>query len=67
MTAPLRSGDPITVNVALGNRAYDIVIGRGLIATLFEQDGRAGRDARPRSSPTRRWRGCISTHCADMR
>ena len=37
MTAPLRSGDPITVNVALGARAYDIVIGRGLIATLGDR------------------------------
>ena len=37
MTAPLRSGDPITVNVALGARAYDIVIGRGLLATLGER------------------------------
>lgn len=34
MTAPLRSGDPITVNVALGARGYDIVIGRGLLASL---------------------------------
>ncbi len=34
MTAPLRLGDPITVNVALEGRAYDIVIGRGLLATL---------------------------------
>ena len=34
MTAPLRSGDPIVVNVALGPRAYDIVIGRGLLASL---------------------------------
>ena len=34
MTAPLRSTDPITVNVALGDRAYDIVIGRGLLASL---------------------------------
>lgn len=33
MTAPLRS-DPTVVNVALGDRAYDIVIGRGLIASL---------------------------------
>ena len=37
MTAPLRSGDPIFVNVALGDRAYDIAIGRGLIATLGER------------------------------
>jgi 3-dehydroquinate synthase len=34
---PVRSGDPITVNVGLGARAYDIVIGRGLIATLGER------------------------------
>ena len=34
MTAPLRSGEPIVVQVALGARAYDIVIGRGLLATL---------------------------------
>jgi len=34
MTAPLRSGEPVTVNVPLGGRAYDIVIGRGLLASL---------------------------------
>jgi len=34
MTAPLRSGEPITVPVALGTRAYDIAIGRGLLAAL---------------------------------
>ncbi len=34
MTAPLRPADPATVNVALGDRAYDIVIGRGLLAGL---------------------------------
>jgi 3-dehydroquinate synthase len=34
MTAPLRTGDPIVVNVALGARAYDIVIGRNLIGSL---------------------------------
>ena len=33
MTAPLRS-EPTTVNVALGNRAYDIVIGRGVVTSL---------------------------------
>jgi len=33
MTAPLRA-DPATVKVALGARSYDIVIGRGLIASL---------------------------------
>ena len=34
MTAPLRSGEPIVVDVALGNRAYDIVIGRGVLSSL---------------------------------
>jgi 3-dehydroquinate synthase len=34
MTAPVRTGDPIIVNVALGERGYDIAIGRGLIAEL---------------------------------
>jgi 3-dehydroquinate synthase len=34
MTVPLRSTDPITVGVALGDRSYEIVIGRGLIASL---------------------------------
>jgi 3-dehydroquinate synthase len=34
MTAPIRPSEPITVNVALGARAYGIVIGRGLLASL---------------------------------
>jgi len=34
MTAPLRSGEPTVVQVALAERAYDIVIGRGLLASL---------------------------------
>jgi 3-dehydroquinate synthase len=34
MTAPLRSGEPIVVEVALGSRTYDIVIGRGVLASL---------------------------------
>jgi len=34
MTAPLKSREPITVPVALGNRAYDIVIRRGALASL---------------------------------
>jgi len=34
MTAPLRHGEPIVVQVALDARAYDIVIGRGLLASL---------------------------------
>jgi 3-dehydroquinate synthase len=40
VTVPLRAGDPIVVNVALGERAYDIVIGRGLLATLGERVAR---------------------------
>ena len=35
MTAPLRQGEPIVVPVALGARAYDIVIGRGLLASIL--------------------------------
>jgi len=43
MTAPLKAREPITVPVALGNRAYDIVIGRGVLASL----GRAVKTLRP--------------------
>ncbi|MBO4225524.1 3-dehydroquinate synthase [Bradyrhizobium neotropicale] len=34
MTAPLKHSDPITVDVALGDRAYDIVIGREMLPSL---------------------------------
>jgi 3-dehydroquinate synthase len=34
MTVPLKHSTPITVDVALGDRAYDIVIGRGVLASL---------------------------------
>ncbi len=34
MTAPLRPGEAIMVQVALGARAYDIAIGRGLLGSL---------------------------------
>jgi 3-dehydroquinate synthase len=37
MTAPLRSAEPIKVAVALGERTYDIVIGRGLLSSLGER------------------------------
>jgi 3-dehydroquinate synthase len=37
MTAPLRTGDPIVVDVALDARSYQIVIGRGLIAALGQR------------------------------
>jgi 3-dehydroquinate synthase len=34
MTAPLKHTDPITIDVALGERAYDIVIGRDVLQSL---------------------------------
>src|SRR5216684_2384305 len=34
MTAPLKHSEPITVDVALGERAYDIVIGRDVLQSL---------------------------------
>jgi 3-dehydroquinate synthase len=34
MTAPLKRSDAVTVDVALGTRAYDIVIGRDVLASL---------------------------------
>ena len=34
MTAPLRAGEPVIVNVPLGERAYDIAIGRGTLSSL---------------------------------
>jgi 3-dehydroquinate synthase len=37
MTAPLRHADPIVVGVALNTRAYDIMIGRGLLDSLGER------------------------------
>jgi 3-dehydroquinate synthase len=37
MTAALRASEPTTVNVALGDRAYDILIGRGQLASLGQR------------------------------
>jgi 3-dehydroquinate synthase len=34
MTAPLKHSDSVTVDVALGDRAYDIVIGRDVLGSL---------------------------------
>jgi 3-dehydroquinate synthase len=34
MTAPLKHSDPITIEVALGERTYDIVIGRDVLPSL---------------------------------
>ena len=46
MTAPLRSTEPTVVPVALGERSYDIVIGRGLLASLGERIKRLRPGAR---------------------
>ena len=51
MTVTLRSGEPVTVNVPLGERAYDIVIGRGLLASFGKRLVKLGRRCVPRSSP----------------
>ena len=37
MTKPVRAGDPIVVDVALGERSYDILIGRGQLAVLGQK------------------------------
>ena len=37
MTAPLKHSADITVDVALGDRAYDIVIGRGVLQSLGQR------------------------------
>ncbi|MCP1974687.1 3-dehydroquinate synthase [Bradyrhizobium elkanii] len=37
MTAPLKHSASVTVDVALGDRAYDIVIGRGVLQSLGER------------------------------
>ena len=40
MTAPLKHSDPVNVEVALADRAYDIVIGRGVLSSLGERVAR---------------------------
>jgi 3-dehydroquinate synthase len=37
VTVPLRASDPTVVNVALGERSYDIMIGRGQLASLGQK------------------------------
>ena len=37
MTAPIKTTNPVIVDVALGERAYDIVIGRAVLASLGER------------------------------
>jgi len=34
MTAPLQAGAPMSATVGLGDRAYDIVVGRGLLSSI---------------------------------
>ena len=34
MTVPIKTTNPVTVGVALGDRAYDIVIGRDVLPSL---------------------------------
>src|SRR6195256_6583622 len=46
MTAPLKRSDPITVDVALGERAYDIVIGRDVLQSLGARVAALRRGAR---------------------
>ena len=37
MTAPIKNSNPVIVDVALGERAYDIVIGRDVLGSLGER------------------------------
>ena len=37
MTAPMRVGDPVVVEVGLAERSYSIVIGRGQLITLGQR------------------------------
>ena len=37
MTVPIKNSGPVIVDVALGERAYDIVIGRDVLASLGER------------------------------
>ena len=56
MTAPLKHSADITVDVALGDRAYDIVIGRGVLALARARASpRCGPACAPPSSPTAPW------------
>lgn len=46
MTAPIKNSNPVIVNVALGERAYDIVIGRDVLSSLGERIKRLRPGAR---------------------
>ena len=61
MTAQPRASEPIVVPVALGARAYDIVIGRGLLASLGARIKALRPGARVRDRHRRRrWPSIIS-------
>jgi hypothetical protein len=55
MTAPLKHSDPIRVDVALGDRAYDIVIGRDVLQSLGTRIAALRPDIGSRR-PRLRWR-----------
>jgi 3-dehydroquinate synthase len=46
MTAPLKHSEPVVVDVALGERTYDILIGRDILASLGERIARLRPGAR---------------------
>jgi len=55
MTAPLRHSDPIAVDVALGDRAYDIIIGAMCCRRWAGASPHCGPAHAPPSSPTAMW------------
>jgi len=60
MTIPLRTPDPIVVEVALGARSYDIVIGRATLPSLGQRLAALRREPKPRSSRMPQSPGIIS-------
>lgn len=46
MTAPVKHSEPVVVDVALGERTYDILIGRDILASLGERIARLRPGAR---------------------
>ena len=55
MTVPLRAGEAITVKVALGERSYDIAIGRGLLGSLGARMAGLRPGARTALGPAEGW------------
>ncbi len=46
MTAPIKNSNPVIVDVALGERAYDIIIGRGVLQSIGQRIKLLRPDAR---------------------